>query len=617
MARLLLIVLLCAPLASFGATGQSTGKPTNPVVNGNASGAVVTSTNSTTARALKDRFADVVNVRDFGAKGDGVTDDTAAIQAAVNVPGRHTVYLPRGTYKITGSISWRTQVSIRGDGPGVSIIKSSGTLFSAIQQLGDGSTYLEDCTFKDFEIDGSGLTSTAPAIDGKGIFILRMRRARFENLYIHDTIGTGLGVDFLVDSVIEGVNAHHNGRNWDGVNTPLGQSGIGIGSGDQAVENVTISNCHTNNNGNYGIFVEDQALGHPSYGARVVNSYAQGNRAGFGDKGTYGTLFVGCDSRSNLEHGFDLDVRVSGTRIIGSSAIGNAKHGIYAHPANGDLLIADTRASGNGLNGVRVDATFAGAGGTGTTDRLQIRGGEFIGNGQQGILLQGSTNGIVNYQIAGATIRDNGTALVAGSRAGVMLAGILTDGQIRSNWIGNSSGSTTQSESIIVLGGATVTALDVTGNTVARPASTPAIVTSGTGITVGSNPGFNAGAAGAYVTLTYSASIAVDADPGAASEKTVKIVATNGAAFSILAPTGGVAGQRLNVHIKNNSGGVLGTITWGATFRPITGNTWSAAAHDSNTITARPATGYGRIVSFRYDGGTWFEESRTAGDAVN
>ena len=41
-----------------------------------------------------------VNVMDFGAVGDGVTNDTVAIQAALNIAGRKTVYFPAGTYLI-------------------------------------------------------------------------------------------------------------------------------------------------------------------------------------------------------------------------------------------------------------------------------------------------------------------------------------------------------------------------------------------------------------------------------------------------------------------------------------------------------------------------------------
>jgi Pectate lyase superfamily protein len=49
-----------------------------------------------------------VNVKDYGAKGDGETDDTAAIQAAINTlptPATHpggTIYFPVGDYLITG-----------------------------------------------------------------------------------------------------------------------------------------------------------------------------------------------------------------------------------------------------------------------------------------------------------------------------------------------------------------------------------------------------------------------------------------------------------------------------------------------------------------------------------
>lgn len=54
-------------------------------------------------RMLKDRFADVVNVRDFGAKGDGVTDDTEAIQAAVT--SNKSIFFPAGRYRCTESIT--------------------------------------------------------------------------------------------------------------------------------------------------------------------------------------------------------------------------------------------------------------------------------------------------------------------------------------------------------------------------------------------------------------------------------------------------------------------------------------------------------------------------------
>lgn len=48
----------------------------------------------------------ILNVRWFGAVGDGVADDTAAIQAAINAcaPNAGVVFLPKGTYRITDSL---------------------------------------------------------------------------------------------------------------------------------------------------------------------------------------------------------------------------------------------------------------------------------------------------------------------------------------------------------------------------------------------------------------------------------------------------------------------------------------------------------------------------------
>lgn len=76
--------------------------------------APVTATGGTTARKIEDRLADVVNVRDFGAKGDGIADDTAAIQAAITAAEQRVgaasywgdvvsaVYLPPGHYVAAG-----------------------------------------------------------------------------------------------------------------------------------------------------------------------------------------------------------------------------------------------------------------------------------------------------------------------------------------------------------------------------------------------------------------------------------------------------------------------------------------------------------------------------------
>ena len=64
----------------------------------------VVAAGSTQPRSLSDRFADTVNVKDFGAVGDGTTDDTAAIQAAIDLAisnGNTTVIVPQGRYKLS------------------------------------------------------------------------------------------------------------------------------------------------------------------------------------------------------------------------------------------------------------------------------------------------------------------------------------------------------------------------------------------------------------------------------------------------------------------------------------------------------------------------------------
>ena len=78
---------------------------------------------------LKDVLGPVVNVLAFGAKGDGVTDDAAAINAAL-ASGAKRVYLPAGTYKVGATLLVPANVSMYGDGPGATIIDGSGATYA-------------------------------------------------------------------------------------------------------------------------------------------------------------------------------------------------------------------------------------------------------------------------------------------------------------------------------------------------------------------------------------------------------------------------------------------------------------------------------------------------------
>ena len=69
--------------------------------------APITATGSNTARSLANRFADVVNVKDFGAVGNGIVDDTVAIQIAINSISSKggIIFFSNGTFKISSTIS--------------------------------------------------------------------------------------------------------------------------------------------------------------------------------------------------------------------------------------------------------------------------------------------------------------------------------------------------------------------------------------------------------------------------------------------------------------------------------------------------------------------------------
>lgn len=100
----------------------------------------VTATGTTTARALPDRFAETISVKDFGAAGDGVTDDTAAIQAAIN-SGVKQLAAPSGkNFRITDTLTINASgvFELNFNGSALLLDDASGT--KSHIKIGDGIT---------------------------------------------------------------------------------------------------------------------------------------------------------------------------------------------------------------------------------------------------------------------------------------------------------------------------------------------------------------------------------------------------------------------------------------------------------------------------------------------
>jgi hypothetical protein len=97
------------------------------------------------------RYVGYPSAYEFGAKGNGSHDDTAAIQAGIDSGG---VFLPPGNWRTTEPLVVASDQYLLGAG-NQSVIEADGISGGAVVEFGDGVTIAERCGAKGFRITGT------------------------------------------------------------------------------------------------------------------------------------------------------------------------------------------------------------------------------------------------------------------------------------------------------------------------------------------------------------------------------------------------------------------------------------------------------------------------------
>lgn len=176
-------------------------------------------------------LAGYITPQDFGAVGNGVADDTAAVQAAVTFlqnAGGGTLFYPEGTYLCTPTASPAVSVSANGirmvgSSEGASTIKKNGNgvlfSFTGTTSPSSGATHVRNCSIENLSFNGNSLTGS----------IIQLYYA--DNFYARD-VNISSNSDVVVDCV----------EFWDSrfFNTAIVNCGGGVNSA--TAPNVWIRN---------------------------------------------------------------------------------------------------------------------------------------------------------------------------------------------------------------------------------------------------------------------------------------------------------------------------------------------------------------------------------------
>ncbi|HEU4952275.1 MAG TPA: right-handed parallel beta-helix repeat-containing protein [Holophagaceae bacterium] len=322
-----------------------------------------------------------VNVKDapYGAKGDGVTDDTAAIQKAINAIGGTggTVAIPDGTYLIDALIS----LQLKSD---MTLSLSSGAVLKAIPNGADNYTIVRVSGVSRVNILGGTLLGDRSAHtgttgqQGMGLRITgNASQIAVAGVTAKECWGDGFMVADAANVSLCHVTADHNRR--QGLSITGGQNvavkdstfknsagsipedGIDIEpNAGQTVSNVHITGCTLS--GNAGDGIEDGVPGAYTGQAFIryvtidgnlitgngVNTLHAGPRSGIECSNTSGHTFQNNTIQNTVGYGIYLRDGATGITVTGNTITNNSLNGILQYKATNNTLTNNTL-SGNGV----------------------------------------------------------------------------------------------------------------------------------------------------------------------------------------------------------------------------------------------------------------------------
>ncbi len=133
----------------------------------------------------------VVNAKEYGVKGDGTTDDTAALNTLLAGAGAgKTVLLPGGTYKLSGDVVVGTSgTSIVGHGNGTYLdVANGGLVFNG------AAAYLTEINLENLSLRRTGTAGAALRLKGAG-GATGVAHFNAANVRVRSSTGEGLLVD--------------------------------------------------------------------------------------------------------------------------------------------------------------------------------------------------------------------------------------------------------------------------------------------------------------------------------------------------------------------------------------------------------------------------------------